>query len=71
MTTLNFFSLGTTEQYTDVIAGFAFIQELAEHFDTGTCGLLSRFDTYDFDIITYVQYTTLYTTGYYRTTARD
>ena len=38
LTTLNFFTLGTTQQHTNVVAGYTLIQQLAEHLNTGTGG---------------------------------
>jgi hypothetical protein len=37
---LDFLALGAAEQRTDVVAGLALIEQLAEHFDAGDGGLL-------------------------------
>ncbi len=43
----HFFTLDAAQQHTDVIASFALIKQLAEHFHTGAGGSLSRLDTHD------------------------
>ncbi|CWN96413.1 Uncharacterised protein [Neisseria meningitidis] len=68
LTTLYVFTFGTAQQYAYVVACLTFVQQFAEHFNTGTSGFLSFFQTYDFDLVTNVDDTALYTTGYYCTT---
>src|SRR5690606_36764802 len=50
LTTLNVFTLGTTQQNINVLTGTAFVQQLAEHLDTSTGGLGGFADTDDFDL---------------------
>ena len=71
LTTLNFFTLGTTQKNTNVVACLAAIKQLAEHFNTGAGGFLGWFDTDDFDFFTNLDDATFYTTGNNRTTTRD
>src|SRR5690606_33342561 len=47
LTTLNVFTLRSTQQQTNVIAGFALIQQLAEHFNASASCLDCVFDTND------------------------
>ena len=39
LSTLDVFALDTTNQQTDVVAGLARVEQLAEHLDTGDRGL--------------------------------
>ena len=64
-----FFTFRTAQQYADVVAGFAFVQQFAEHFNTCTGRLLGRFDAYDFDFVADMQNTALNTACYNRTAA--
>src|SRR5690606_35595070 len=57
--------------YTNVLTSTTFVEQLTEHFNTGTSGLHGIFDTHDFHFFTHLDDATLYTTGYYSTTARD
>ena len=50
LTTLNLFALGATQQYTHVVTGTTFIQQLAKHLDTGTRRRLRVLDTHDLDL---------------------
>ena len=38
-TTLDVFTLGAAQQGADVVASLTLVEQLAEHFDTGTGGL--------------------------------
>src|SRR5699024_8169879 len=71
LTTLNVFTLGTTQQHTHVVARFALIEQLAEHFHTGTCGLNGVADTHDFDLFTNLDHTTLDTASNHGTATGD
>mmetsp|Transcript_13428 Transcript_13428/g.21868 ORF Transcript_13428/g.21868 Transcript_13428/m.21868 type:complete len:353 (-) Transcript_13428:20-1078(-) len=71
LTTLNVVTLGTTQQNTNVLTSTTFVQQLAEHLNTGTNGLHGIFDTDDFHFVTNLDDATLYTTGYNRTATRD
>ena len=71
LTTLYVFTFSTTQQYAYVVTCLTFVQQFAEHFNAGTSGFLGFFQTYDFDLVTNVDDTALYTTGYYCTTTRD
>src|SRR5207249_10334156 len=59
------------EQRTDVVAGLALIEQLAEHFDAGDDGLLGVAESYDFDFLADLDDAALDTTGHNRTAARD
>ena len=56
---------------TDVVTGFAFVQELAEHFDARAGRLRRRLDTDDFDFVANADDTTFNTTRHNSTTAGD
>ena len=71
LTTLNVVTLGTTQQNTNVLTSTTFVQQLAEHLNTGTNGLHGIFDTDDFHFVTNLDDATLNTTGYNRTATRD
>jgi hypothetical protein len=62
-TTLDFILVNTTEEETDVITGFTFIEELAEHFNTGNDSLLILTETEELNFVTYVNDTSFDTTG--------
>src|SRR4249919_1714910 len=51
LATLDFLALGTAQQRTDVVAGLALVEQLAEHFDAGDDGLLGVAESYDFDFL--------------------
>ncbi|EAQ07817.1 ISxac3 transposase [Yoonia vestfoldensis SKA53] len=69
--TLNTFTVNTAQQRTDVVASLAAVQQFAEHFHTGTDGLLGVADTDDFNLVAHVHHTAFHTTGHNRATARD
>src|SRR6201987_1952593 len=71
LATLDFLALGAAEQRTDVIAGLALIQQLAEHFDAGDGGLLGRTETDDLDFLADLDDAALDTTGPDGAAARD
>src|SRR5690606_18517974 len=71
LTTLDVFTLGATQQDTHVIARFALIQQLAEHFHARAGGLDRVFDTHDLDFFTDLDHATLDTASHYRATTRD
>ena len=72
LATLDFGSLDTTQQNTDVIAGLSEVQQLAEHFDTGNNRLTALFSqTNDLNFFAHLQDATLYTAGSNSTTAGD
>src|SRR5690606_17948067 len=71
LATLHFFTLGTTQQNTDVLTRATFVEQLAEHFNTGTYGFGGVFNADDFHFFRHLDDATLYTTGYYRTAAGD
>src|SRR5690606_41942482 len=52
LATFDFFTLGAAQQDTDVVAGLALVEQLAEHFNTGTGGLERGLDADDFDFFT-------------------
>src|SRR5690606_23538188 len=66
LTTLDVFTLGAAQQNTDVITGFALVQQLAEHFNA-RAGRLGRFlDTDDFDFFADLDHAAFDTTGDHR-----
>src|SRR5690606_7962831 len=67
LTTLNVFALGTTQQNTNVLTGTAFVQQLAEHLDTGTGSLGGVLDADDLDFFLNLDDAALNTTGYHST----
>src|SRR5690606_15597937 len=64
-------TLGAAQQGADVLTGTAFVQQLAEHLDTGNGGLGGRTDTDDLHLVTNLDDAALYTTGYHGTAAGD
>jgi hypothetical protein len=70
-TTLDFVLIYTAEEETNVIAGFTFVEELAEHFDAGNDSLLVLTQTEELNFVTYVNDTSLDTAGSNCTTTRD
>src|SRR3977135_4158602 len=71
LATLDFLALGAAEQRTDVVAGLALIEQLAEHFDAGDDGLLGVAQTDDLDFLADLDDAALDATGHNRTAARD
>ena len=72
LTSFDLVTSNTTEQSTDVIAGFCIVQKLSEHLDTGYnnfSGFVGQ--TNDFNFVRHVQLTSLNSTGSNRTTAGD
>src|SRR5260221_7154517 len=60
---LDFFALGAAQQDADVVAGLALVEQLAEHFDAGTDGLLRDFQADDLDLFADLDDAALDTTG--------
>ncbi|EAQ46716.1 ISxac3 transposase [Roseobacter sp. MED193] len=71
LATLNSFTVDAAQQGADVVASFTAIQQLAEHFNTGTGGGLSVFDANDFNAVTNIDHATLNTASHNGTTTRD
>ncbi|MNJ87695.1 hypothetical protein D3C87_52220 [compost metagenome] len=71
LTTFHVFTLGTAQQYTNVVASLTLIQQFAEHFNTGTGGFLCITDTNDFDFFADFDDAALDTTGHNCTATRD
>src|SRR5690606_6738816 len=71
LTTLYVFTFSTAQQYTHVITCLTLIKQLAEHLNTGTCGLNSLTDTNDLDLFTNLDHTTLDTASNHCTATRD
>ena len=73
LATLNFFTLGSTKKYPDVLACLTFVEQFAEHLDTGDGGLEgnSWSDTNDFDFFVDLDDSTFNTTGNNCSTAGD
>src|SRR6478672_81889 len=68
---LDFLALGTAEQRTDVVAGLALIEQLAEHFDARDDGLLGVAQTDDFDFLADLDHAALDAAGHHGAAARD
>ena len=72
LSALDFISLNTTQQSTDVIASLSVIEDLAEHFDTSNNGLsLFVSQTNDLNFFRSSQLATLYSTSSNGTTTGD
>src|SRR4029079_3759703 len=71
LATLDFLALGTAQQRTDVVAGLALVEQLAEHFDAGDDGLLGVAESYDFDFLADLDDAALDTAGHHGAAARD
>src|SRR5438270_2061382 len=71
LATLDFLALGTAEQRTDVVAGLALVEQLAEHFDAGDDGLLGIAQTDDVDFLADLDDTALDAAGYNGPAAGD
>ena len=71
LATLYFFALGAAQQDTCVVAGTAFVEQLAEHFDTGADGLNGRSEANDFDFFADFDDTAFDTAGNNSTAAFD
>src|SRR5574343_661189 len=71
LTTFDVFALGAAQQGTDVVASLTLVEQLAEHFNTGTGGLDGRTDANDFDFFTNLDDTALDTAGYNGAAAGD
>src|SRR5690606_10560971 len=71
LATLNFLTLGTAQQYAHVLTSATFVEQLAEHLNTGAGGLDGRLQTDDLDLFTHLDHTTLHTARYHGTAAGD
>src|SRR5690606_25676802 len=71
LATLNFVTLGTAQQNTYVLTRTTFVEQLAEHFNTGTGGFDGVFQTNDLNFLTHLDDTALNTTGYHSTATRN
>ena len=70
-TTLDFLLVDTAEEETYVVAGFALIEELAEHLDTGNGRLEVCTEAHDLNFVAYLNHAGFDTTGGNGTTASD
>ncbi len=70
-TTLHLVLVDTTEEQTYVIASFTFVKDLTEHLDTSDDRLLVFTETKDLNFVTYLNDTSLDTTGSNGTTTCD
>src|SRR6201987_3415192 len=68
---LDFLALGAAKQRTDVVAGLALIEQLAEHLDAGDDGLLGVAQTDDLDFVADLDDAALDTAGHYGAAAGD
>ncbi|CAI8307573.1 MAG: Uncharacterised protein [Rhodospirillaceae bacterium] len=71
LSALNFFTLGTPKQYTNIIASFTLIQQLAEHLNSGARRLGGVFQANNLNLFTNIHNPALNTARYNRTTTRD
>src|SRR5690606_4922040 len=71
LTTLDVFTLGAAQQNTHVVARFALIQQLAEHFHARAGRLDGVLDADDFDFFANLHHTALDTASHHRATTRD
>ncbi len=72
LTSLDLLLVDTAEEETYVVTSLSLIEELAEHLDTCNDSLLRLFtETYDLNLITYVDDTGLDTSSCYSTTTCD
>src|SRR5690606_4657037 len=62
LTTLHVLTLGATQQHAHVLTGTAFVQQLAEHLNTGTSSLGGVFQAHDLDLVAYAHNTAFDTT---------
>src|SRR5690554_4786837 len=70
LTTLNVFTLGTAQQYTNVLTSTTFVQQLAEHLNTGAGGLGGITDTNNLDFFLHANDAALNTTSQDRKSTR-
>ena len=68
LSAFNVFAFRAAQQHADVVARFALIQQLAEHFNARARRRLRRFDTDDFDGVAYFDDAAFYPTRHNRTT---
>src|SRR5210317_337468 len=71
LATLNLFTLRATQQYAYVVTGTAFVQQLAEHLNTGTYRLAGIVYSHDLQFLSHLDHTTLDTTRHHGATTRD
>src|SRR5690606_8867907 len=71
LTTLNFLTLGATQQHTHVLTSTAFVQQLAEHLNTGAGSLGGSLQAHNLDLVANAHDTALDTTGDHSTAAGD
>ena len=69
LTTLNLFTLRTTQQNTHVLARTALVKQLTEHLYARAGRLLGLLDTDDLDLVTHLHDAALNTTRHNRTPA--
>src|SRR5512139_487202 len=63
LATLDFFTLGATQQHTDVVARLTLVEQLPEHLDAGAGGLQGGLDADDLDFFANLDDAALDTTG--------
>ena len=73
LATLDVFTLGSTKEYTDVFTCLPFVEQLAEHFDSGNRGLDRRSwaNSNDFNFLVDLDDSTLNPAGNNSTAASD
>src|SRR5690606_28936195 len=71
LATLDVITLGAAQQHANVLTGTTFVEQLAEHLDTGAGGLGGVTDTDDLDFFLNANDTALDTTGYHGAAAGD
>src|SRR5690606_11442392 len=71
LTTLNVVTLGATQQHTHVLTRTTFVEQLAEHLNTGTGSLNGVANTNDLNFFTNLDDALLNTTSHNGTATRD
>jgi len=71
LTTLHILTADAADQRADVVASFAAIEQLAEHFNAGHGCLGGVLDADDFNFVAHVHNTSFDAAGNHRTTTRD
>ena len=60
LSTFDFFTFGSAQQYTDVVACLSLVEQFSEHFDAGAGGFCGFTDADDFDFFAYLDDASFY-----------
>src|SRR4029079_7563858 len=71
LTALHIITLGAAQQNTNVLTSTTFVEQFAEHLNTGTGTFLRVRDTNNTDLFAHFHNTALDTTGHYSTATRN